>query len=156
MVRCLPGAPSWSFKICSMASSRKASLLVILAFFLGYGESGRTLPLWEVGSSGDGSEVLVHDLRRRQALVTHLDNVSQMSSILLFVPSGLKECAKSRCDIDKRYTCWLFLGPYLHSVRKPPLPTSPLGTVGKLYCILFQYCIRYATLPPKAWMKTLF
>ena len=108
MVRCLPGAPSWSFKICSMASSRKASLLVILAFFLGYGESGRTLPLWEVGSSGDGSEVLVHDLRRCQTLVTHLDNVSQMFSILLFVPSGLKECAKSRCDIDKRYTCWLF------------------------------------------------
>ena len=79
-----------------MASSRKASLLVILVFFRGYGESGRTLPSWEVGSEEDESEVFVHDLRRRQILVAHLVTASHMSSISLFVPSGLKECVKRR------------------------------------------------------------
>ena len=69
-----------------MASSRKASLLVILAFFRGYGESGRTLPSWEVGSEGDKSEVFVHDLSRFQILVTHLVNASQMSSIIITCP----------------------------------------------------------------------
>ena len=73
-----------------MASSRKASLLVILAFFRGYGESGRTLPSWEVGSEGDESEVVVHDLRRCQILVAHLVIASQISSISFSVPYDLK------------------------------------------------------------------
>ena len=73
-----------------MASSRKASLLVILVFFRGYGESGRTLPSWEVGSEGDESEVVVHDLRRCQILVAHLVIASQISSISFSVPYDLK------------------------------------------------------------------
>ena len=64
-----------------MASSRSSSLLVILTFFRGYGESGRTLPPLPSESGGDGSEAFPHDLRRSQILAVHPVTALHKSSI---------------------------------------------------------------------------